>query len=191
METKKTKFFRIIDKAEDVCLVIMFAVMVAAIFLQVVMRFIFNNSLPWSEELGKFMFVWISWLGISIGQRRNEHIKITLLIDRFSEKWQKILELIANVLLFMILAVTLYYAVELVGFQSRVSYAGIKISTSWGYPSLVLGCSFMALRLIGGSVRNIKALRNGDLGESSAGADGPESSGRSDGAGGSKERRED
>ena len=33
METKKTKFFRIIDKAEDVCLVIMFAVMVAAIFL--------------------------------------------------------------------------------------------------------------------------------------------------------------
>lgn len=49
----------------------------------------------------------------------------------------------------------------------------------------------MALRLIGGSVRNIKALRNGDLGESSAGADGPESSGRSDGAGGSKERRED
>lgn len=161
METTKTRFFRIVDKAEDVCLVAMFVVMVAAIFLQVIMRFVFNNSLPWSEELGKFMFVWISWLGISIGQRRNEHIKITLLVDRFSEKQQKMFEIAANILLLAILAVTVYYAVELVGFQSRVSYAGIKISTSWGYLSLVLGCSFMALRLIGGSVRDIKALRGG------------------------------
>ena len=56
---EKGKFFKAIDKAEDVCLVTMFIVMVAAIFLQVIMRFVFNNSLTWSEELGKFIFVWI------------------------------------------------------------------------------------------------------------------------------------
>ena len=112
--TKRSKFFRTVDRAEDICLVVMFAIMVAAIFLQVIMRFVFNNSLSWSEELGKFMFVWISWLGISIGERRNEHIKITLVTDRLPFKAQKVVLIIANVVLFAILAVTIYYSVELV-----------------------------------------------------------------------------
>lgn len=163
MNKEKGKFFMAVDKAEDICLVAMFALMVAAIFLQIIMRSVFNNSLSWSEELGKFIFVWISWLGISIGERRNEHIRITLLVDRLSVKWQKIFEIIANVLLFAILAITLYYAVTLVISQSHVHYAGIKISTSWGYLSLVLGCAFMSLRLIGGIVRNIVFLKKGDF----------------------------
>ncbi len=160
--TKKSKFFRTVDRAEDICLVVMFAIMVAAIFLQVIMRFVFNNSLSWSEELGKFMFVWISWLGISIGERRNEHIKITLVTDRLPFKAQKVVLIIANIVLFAILAVTIYYAVELVFYRMPVNYAGIKISTAWGYLSLVLGCSFMALRLIGGTIRTIKEIKAGE-----------------------------
>ena len=163
MNKEKGKFFRTVDKAEDICLVAMFVIMVAAIFLQIIMRFVFNNSLSWSEELGKFIFVWISWLGISIGQRRHEHIRITLLVDRLTLKWQKIFEIIADIMLFAILAVTLYYAAVLVTSQSHVHYAGIKISVSWGYLSLILGCGFMALRLIGEIVRNIVLLRKGNF----------------------------
>ena len=152
------KITKVIDKAEDVCLVSMFALMVFFIFLQIIMRFIVNHSLVWSEELGKFIFVWISWLGISIGERRNEHIKITLLVDKLSPKWQKIFEIIAYIILAAIILVTLYYAVVMVQFQVRVRYAGIKISTSWGYLSLVLGCSFMLLRLVAVIIRDLTAL---------------------------------
>ena len=159
MKKEKGNFFNAVNKAEDICIVAMFAAMVAAIFLQIIMRFVFNNSLSWSEELGKFIFVWISWLGISIGERRREHIRITLIVDKLSVKWQKIFEIIANILLLGILFVTLYYAVILVKSQSHVHYAGIKISTSWGYLSLVLGCAFMALRLIGGIFTNISFLK--------------------------------
>lgn len=75
------RFMKVVDKAEDICLVVMFALMVIFIFLQIIMRFVVGHSLVWSEELGKFIFVWLSWLGISIGERRNEHIKITLVTD--------------------------------------------------------------------------------------------------------------
>lgn len=154
----KNKFIATIDKIEDICLVFMFVAMVSIIFFQVIMRYVFNNSLYWSEELGKFLFVWISWLGISIGQRRNEHIKITLLVDRLSYKGQKIMEIIADILLILICVVTLYYAIILVQTQAKVPYAGIKFSTSWGYLSLVLGCGFISLRLISGIINNIKKL---------------------------------
>ena len=154
----KSKFIAGVNKAEDICLVTMFAAMVSIIFFQVIMRYVFNNSLSWSEELGKFIFVWISWLGISIGQRRNEHIKITLFTDKLSDTGQKICEIVADLILLLICLVTVYYAIILVQHQVRVPYAGIKISTSWGYLSLVLGCSFMSLRLIAGIINGVKAL---------------------------------
>ncbi|MGF6375260.1 TRAP-type C4-dicarboxylate transport system permease small subunit [Clostridiales Family XIII bacterium PM5-7] len=162
MNGEKKKFFRIIDKIEDICLVTLFAAMVASIFLQIIMRFVFNNSLTWSEELGKFIFVWISWLGISIGARRKEHIAITMVVDRLSPKLKLIFGIISNLILIGILGVTLYYAVILVQAQQHVPYAGIKISTSWGYLSLVLGCLFMGLRLIGNIVMDVKTLIKGD-----------------------------
>ena len=74
----KNKIISFIDKLEEILLVSMFVLMVLIIFIQVIMRYVFNNSLSWSEELGKFLFVWLSWIGISIGERRNEHIKITM-----------------------------------------------------------------------------------------------------------------
>ena len=163
MNKEKGKFFRVVDRAEDICLVTMFALMVASIFLQVIMRFLVNDSLTWSEELGKFFFVWISWLGISIAERRNEHIKITLVTDRLSPRLQAIVDIIAKIVLLGILGVTIFYAVMLVSSQSHVHYAGIKISTSWGYLSLVLGCGFMVLRILGGIMRHIQNLRTGNF----------------------------
>ena len=159
---EKGKFFKAVDKAEDICLVSMFVLMVAFIFLQVIMRFVFNNSLTWSEELGKFIFVWISWLGISIAERKNEHIKITLVTDRLSPMLRTVCEILSAICMLLILGVIVYYGVQLVIFQQRVHYAGIKISTSWGYLSLVLGCGFMILRVIGGIVRNIGILKSGN-----------------------------
>ena len=66
---RKDKIFNILNHIEEIIVVAMFAAMVLIIFIQVIMRKA-NNSLVWSEELGKFLFVWISWLGISIGQHR-------------------------------------------------------------------------------------------------------------------------
>lgn len=142
----KSKMIKILDKVEDTCLIVMFAAMVGIIFFQVIMRYMFNNSLPWSEELGKFFFVWISWLGISIGHRRNEHIRITLIVDKLPRKFNRLAEAFCELVLILICAVTMYYGIFMMQIQIHVPYAGIKISTAWGYLSLVLGCGLFILR---------------------------------------------
>lgn len=52
---KINKFMDTLNRIENVLLVFLFAIMVVTIFLQIIMRFVFNNSLVWSEELGKFI----------------------------------------------------------------------------------------------------------------------------------------
>jgi TRAP-type C4-dicarboxylate transport system permease small subunit len=147
-DMEKNKLISFIDKIEEILLVSMFALMVLIIFVQVIMRYIFNNSLSWSEELGKFLFVWLSWIGISIGAKRNEHIKITMLTDKLSPSARKIVDIISEIIVIAICSVTTYYGISLVISQAPVYYAGIKISMSWGYLSVVVGCILMILRSI-------------------------------------------
>ncbi|WP_129600641.1 TRAP transporter small permease [Anaerophilus nitritogenes] len=142
----KNKVLKALDKIEDTVLITMFMAMVGVICFQVIMRYVFNNSLSWSEELGKFLFVWLSWLGISIGHRRKEHIKITLLIDKLPYKLNKLAEAISELIVIVICGITMYYGFTMINIQMNIPYAGIKISTAWGYLSLVLGCAIFIIR---------------------------------------------
>lgn len=150
----------VLNKIEEIILVVLFSAMVLIIFVQVIMRKA-NHSLYWSEELGKFLFVWISWLGISIAQRKGEHIKITMLTDRLPYRLAQVFNIIADIIVILICAVTFYYGVTLVISQWASPYAGIKISTSWGYLAVVLGCALMLLRCVGSIAESVINLKNG------------------------------
>lgn len=47
--------------------------MVLATFAQVLFRYVFDYSLAWTEEIGRYLFVWISLFGVSLGYRAAEH----------------------------------------------------------------------------------------------------------------------
>jgi TRAP-type C4-dicarboxylate transport system permease small subunit len=158
------KIAKVMDKLEDTCLIAMFAAMVGIIFFQVIMRYVFNNSLSWSEELGKFLFVWISWLGISIGHRRKEHIKITMVVDKLPYRWNKAAEAIAELVLIVICGITMYYGVIMMQIQINVPYAGIKISTTWGYLSVVVGCGLLSIRAIAYFFQALRCTIRGKVG---------------------------
>ena len=163
----KDRIFSILNHIEEIAIVAMFAVMVIVIFVQVIMRKA-GNSLSWSEELGKFLFVWISWLGISLAQRKGEHIKITMLTDRLPFRVAQVVNILSDIILIIICAVIFYYGVQLVVAQVNVPYAGIKISTSWGYLAVVLGCGLMIIRTLVSIKRSAVALVKGELPDASA-----------------------
>ena len=160
-ERKENRLFYLLNHTEEIVIVAMFALMVAVIFLQVIMRYVFSNSLSWSEELGKFLFVWITWLGISLGERKGEHIKIPMLTDRLPFRVAQVVNILSEIIVIIICAVTFYYGITLVFSQMGTHYAGIKISVSWGYLAVVVGCGLMILRSVWGFGRSLKYLFKG------------------------------
>lgn len=53
------------DNAELYLCVFLMSFMTLVTFIQVVMRKVFNNSLSWSEELARYVFIWLIYIGIS------------------------------------------------------------------------------------------------------------------------------
>jgi C4-dicarboxylate transporter DctQ subunit len=86
------------DKLEEYVLVGSLAVTVALVFLQVIMRYVFNNSLSWSEELTRYIFIWQIWLGASIGLRDKKHIKVEVLESILSPGWKLAFDILASLI---------------------------------------------------------------------------------------------
>lgn len=62
-------------------IIVMMAMMTILVFLQVLFRYLFGTPLGWSEEVARFAFVWLSFLGAAILVRSDGHIRVSLFVD--------------------------------------------------------------------------------------------------------------
>jgi len=144
------KLGHIYNRFEEIFLVILLLIMVVVIFLQVVMRYAFNNSLSWSEELARILFIWVSWVGISFGQKRAEHIKITLVTDAVKGKAKEIVLLVADLCTLGILVVLLVKGIQITDkIYTMASITPALSVPKWlVYASVPVSCLLMAVRVI-------------------------------------------
>lgn len=85
----------------DYMIASLLGILVLVMFMQVLFRYIFNHSLSWSEELAKFIFIWVTFLGAAVCFRDRMHISIDFLVERLSVKQKTFLEFF-NMLLSLI-----------------------------------------------------------------------------------------
>ena len=73
-----------------VCWMIMLAMalMVAVVSVQVLLRYGFNSSLDWADDIGRLLFVASVFLAVPIAVKRNAHISIGILVDNLPEELQ-------------------------------------------------------------------------------------------------------
>ncbi len=82
------------------------ALVVAA---QVVCRYGFNHSLFWSEELARFLLIWLSFLGATVAYCQGVHPGVDSLVRRLPDRWRTaaaLLSFLAGAILFAVMVVS-------------------------------------------------------------------------------------
>lgn len=110
---------------------LIFAMMVVT-FSQVVARYAFANSLSWSEEVGRYIFVWITFLGMSAAFQARAHVALDFLINLLPAKPSKLLTII-NALLVAVVGAAL-----IVGGTSLIKFGMNQRSAALGVPMYVI-----------------------------------------------------
>jgi TRAP-type C4-dicarboxylate transport system permease small subunit len=75
---------------------LLMAVLSVVVFLGVFSRYLINDPWQWTEEAARITFLWVVFLGASVGVRRGLHFRFTLLLDNLRPAWKRPLELFAN-----------------------------------------------------------------------------------------------
>ncbi len=68
---------------------LLFSLIIITMFTQVIFRYLFNQSLYWSEEIVRYIFVWLVFLGGALVTRDREHIGIDFLLSKFPSRFSK------------------------------------------------------------------------------------------------------
>lgn len=130
------------------------------VLVQVVMRYVFENSLTWSEEISRYAFVWFVYVSASYAVRYQRHVKFNVLVDlsgKASPILERLLRLLALLLWVTFLIVLFVLAVELVRNQIRsgqVSPAN-QVPMWMVYLGLPVGLALMSFRVIQHVVRSV------------------------------------
>lgn len=150
------------DKLEEYMLCASLVLTTLIIFAQIIMRSVFNNSLTWSEELTRYIFIWQIWLGVSIAQREKQHIKVELLFNFFKgERFKAVVDIIATVILMTFNLFLVINGSELI----RQMYVRGNVSGAMRLPlyivylALPLSAFILCLRLAGQIREDMRALR--------------------------------
>lgn len=145
---------------EELLLILFSTIMVVVIFLQVVMRQ-FGNSLSWSEELARYSFIWLVYIGISYGVKKDRHIKVDIALLLFKEKGKIILTIIANLLFIVFAIFVIYYgfiiANQILDFGQKSPANQIPMGLV--YMATPIGMGLTLIRIIQNLIKYIKALR--------------------------------
>lgn len=147
------------EHLEEYILVILSTFTVVIIFSQVVLRYIFSSSLPWSEEIARYAFIWLIYVGVSYGVKRQKHLSVDVITMLFNDKGRIIINMIANVLFLIFALVITYYGIDIVGRITRES-AALGIPMEYVYLALVVGMILTSIRLIQNIYKNYIELKN-------------------------------
>ena len=74
------------------------AVMVAMVFGNVVLRYAFDSGIALSEELSRFLFVWLTFVGAVVVARDNAHMGVETLVVRFGSAGRKLCMVVSDLL---------------------------------------------------------------------------------------------
>jgi len=94
-----TRYMDMLETMIRWTVVLLLALMVVAIGSQVFARYLFHQSLYWTEELGRHVMVWMIFLASVICVRRGFHLSITLLKEKLSSRRQALMQLVGAIIL--------------------------------------------------------------------------------------------
>ena len=108
--------------------------MVVLTFYNAILRYVFNSSMVSSEELSRFCFIWISYLGILMAYRSGEHVSVTILTDHLTGVWKLIVQILCDICVFLIMVL--------------IFIGGIQNMINSNYPSVATGINFALIVVV-------------------------------------------
>lgn len=139
MSIANNKAIRAIRRANDFLAVITFALIACIVLLQVVFRYAFHTPLRWSEEMARYLQIWMIMLGGAIAMRSKSHLAIDILTASFPPKVKRAVGVVVYVIVIVFfLIVTVFGAQLVVKTASQLSPA-MSINMSMVYAALPVG----------------------------------------------------
>ena len=117
------------------------------VLLQVVMRYLFQRPNPWSEELSRFGFIWLSMLGAALAVELRTHFVFDQLVGRLRPKLQMLVRICSTAFVVALAVGLIVFGLDLVVLASSQRSPALNLPISWVYASVPVAGLLMLLHI--------------------------------------------
>ncbi|MDA3787065.1 MAG: TRAP transporter small permease [Desulfobacula sp.] len=135
---------------------IMMIALVGLTFMQVILRYVFNNPTSWSSELSRFILIWLTFTGASVITKYGTHLSMGLNIDKFLRGiWSKIIRVFVNILIMTTLMIIAYYSWKVTMISGARIAPMTKIPMYYPWLALPVNSVLMTMYFLADTVKQI------------------------------------
>jgi TRAP-type C4-dicarboxylate transport system permease small subunit len=139
------RFYDSIEKSLKIALLVLVSGIVVTTMLQIVARFILMVSIPWTDELARYLMIWASFVGLGVAYRKRELICVAFFREKLSPHLLKVTLLVSDLLCSIFAIVIVIYGFKLC-FQNVTQVSpSMRISLGIVYAIVPLGCLLFLL----------------------------------------------
>lgn len=159
-----SKLLGVLDKnAERWALLVFYVMLVGTMFIEVVRREVFAYSSIWGEEIVRYSFIYLAWIGAAAAVKERDHIRIDVLMNYVGPRLKAALFILGDLVMLAVAVVAIIYSFEtvLVSLEFGSVTHGLRISQAWFLSAVPLGFTLMVVRLVQSLLRDLRDLRAG------------------------------
>ncbi|SIS96251.1 TRAP transporter small permease [Salimicrobium salexigens] len=134
----------------------LFIVIFVVLIVQIFSRQVLDSPNTWSEQMARFLFVYVGYLAVSSEIKNEGHVRIEYFFDKLPEKVRVALHYFFQIIMGVILIVMGYIGYEMAMRKLPVEIVSLNISYFYMYMALPVLSLLMLYRLVEANIRRIK-----------------------------------
>ena len=119
--------------------------MVIVTLAQVVFRYVIAAPLSWSEELARYCFVWIVFLGGAIGLSRGIHLGVDLFVNMLPEPLRRGLDVLTSALIAVFAVTVIYASFPVINMNMLQRSPALGVQMSWIHIAIPISMALIFL----------------------------------------------
>jgi TRAP-type C4-dicarboxylate transport system permease small subunit len=135
-----------VDRVVTWFVVIMLLGLTAVVTMQIIAR-VFFEAFSWTEELSRYLLVWSTFFGASMGFKRGSHVAITFVVDRFSGRSRQWVLVLIHTLSILFFFVGIVYGIQMIHQQVFQISPAMGLSMRVVYLAIPLGFATMVIHV--------------------------------------------
>ena len=153
----------VLAKALEVVVALILLQMVLLVFGNVVGRYFFARAITWADELARYSFVWLTFIGTALGVHRGSHIGMDIVTANVSERTRVVLRILSLLLVLGFLIVWVRWGTDMAYRNRRFIASATRIPLSFVYGIAPAMAAVMILQHLSMLVEAVQGLlrRNG------------------------------
>ena len=117
----------------EILLIFFLSAMAVMVFVNVVLRYGFNSGLNVSDELSRYFFVWLTFIGAVVAFREHAHVGVETLVMLFGRRGRIICMILSNIVIIAVAAIFFWGTWKQVPINASMAAPVTKLPMIWVY----------------------------------------------------------